>query len=130
MSNKRMPGTAAATRICGAGNCFCGYKVCSNPTGRVTNPVSMIGSDEVCPLAKYKCKNIPKPTSRDKLLDYWQKCRVSKGDCALLCGECDYLETDSDGYISEDCYFKHCMDCPVNRTRESIEETEAEARCS
>ena len=130
MSNKRMPGTAAATRICGVGVCFCGYNVCSNPNSRTNKPMPMLGHDEVCPLAKYNCQPIPRPSDKNELVDYWTKTRVTIRDCNNLCKHCEHLSTNEEGYITDECYYEHCRDCPVNKAREAIQEAEAEARCS
>lgn len=119
-----------ARKICGAGECACAYEVCSNPDLRISNPLQQLGADKVCPLTKYHCEPIPKPTNRADLLRYWQSTRVTVTECNTLCHHCEHFDCDDDGLQSTDEYFAHCLDCPVNRTREAIQEMEAEAAMS
>lgn len=117
----------AAAKICGRGTCYCGYNICANPSCKASSPVPLVGTDEECPLAKYHSPITPKPVTREELLALWLD-KITRTELNALCRACDRRETDANGDTTQDCYFAHCLDCPVNGTREAMDENEAEAR--
>lgn len=126
---KKVKGYTAASKICGRGACFCGYEVCANPSCQTPNPIPPIGKDKECPLARFGVPATPAPKTREEIVASWMD-RPTRTDLRTLCSVCSHLETDKDGYVTDACYFDHCLDCPVNKVKESMDEIEAEAHAN
>jgi hypothetical protein len=119
---------SAATKVCGYGECICGYNGCNHSNRMSSLPT--IGNDTCCPMEKYNItpqKN--RLISMDSILD--------DTDLFLLCANCDYakvVETNNGEELelerTDEEYQAHCMDCPVQMCRDNMVETMAEAMMS
>ena len=114
-----------AKAVCAYGDCYAPYK-CRHGN-RVKNPVSRVGSSEICPLSKYKFS----PVKSNNFFDYP---RMDIHDLVKVCLCCDKPEIliNDDGFVTVDrekC-FNECLDCPIHACYENMLEGEAEARMS
>jgi hypothetical protein len=82
----------------------------------------------MCPIQCYEIEEIREPQklpNRDS--------HVSVEELKAICALCDHSAVEflaDDIYINKElCFSEYCVDCPVEMALESINETEAEARC-
>ena len=108
--------TKAASLVCSAENCICGYECgCS----KTEHSLPMIGNETTCPLARY---GMPEKSYRPKDFVDGILHRPAVKDLRKLCSVCEH-RTAAD-------YTAFCLDCPVQMAWEAITETEAEAAVS
>ena len=124
----------AAKQVCGRGECFCAYECGhSNKAGNGKSCVPTVGEDTVCPIAKYNVTPDTR-TFEERLATHEQD--VDMNGLFALCACCEHsdgAEKVRDCYVlnrTTECYMNHCLDCPVNMTRECMEEGCAEAAMS
>ena len=121
----------AARKICISG-CFAGYTSCKKPQhvakSNLVAPISLIGENTICPLQKYDVPySLPKP--------FWEglESQPTLDDCFWICANCDHgavHQKEKDLVLDRPGWDTICIDCPVELTRDSIEECLAEARMS
>lgn len=120
-------GEAAAKKICVRG-CLAGYESCDRPQRNKEAAVRLIREDNGCPLAKYNVPDVPEKPFPENLVD-----RLKGEDTFWACANCKdggLIEEGEQWVITTPNWETACVDCPVQMHRESIEELEAEARCS
>lgn len=121
---------SGAQKICGQGGCLCGYD-CSRPDHKEPNfkPMSLLVPGNDCPLEKY-------PVTHDTR--HWTERTFAESsptedELFCLCAMCDNTgdtEINGDKMTVTPADPMRCYDCPVQMTRECIEENAAEARMS
>lgn len=119
---------SAAKKICGCGECLCAYQC--NHENHSDHPVSAIGKDTTCPLAKYNITPEPKSLGPAWLRKSRSELEPSYAELAAVCAKCEFSKMKNGEVLRDDCFYDHCLDCPVYMTEESMQETAAEARSS
>lgn len=120
---------AVAKHICGSERCICAYS-CGHSNKKSVG-LSIYGSNETCPLAKYNIEPDTR-TFREKV-EAGENPIIDLQDCIKVCACCEYsdvIEEGGDSYTierSEKTMAAFCIDCPVNATMENIQECMAEA---
>lgn len=65
---------------------------------------------------------------------WWERNReeleVSGDELSALCEECEFSKVNGNTIDRSGCFKEHCMDCPVQKMIESINELAAEAAMS
>lgn len=123
----------AAMKFCRKG-CPANYKNCARCQEVQLAKVQMIGTNSVCPLAKYA---VPE---QSEVSDFIKRLASLPdiNDCDVLCMACEHCGVEdrgehfilSLGHGDLDEYRNYCLDCPVGMAREHIQESSAEARMS
>ena len=117
---------AAASKVCTSGciACFeCGKSKSS------FNHLPPFGTNKICLLEKYGVEHDDSPKDIIESL----KNNPDLDDLYILCKHCEHRDSskDKDNELSiESCFETHCMDCPVQMCRETIQECTAEAMMS
>lgn len=86
------------------------------------NPIPLIGTNTVCPLAKFRVH------ASDEINDW-----PTIAELDYLCEVCEHRDKSSDTkdeFSLASCFESHCIDCPVESCRENIQECMAEAALS
>lgn len=124
----------AAKDVCGNGLCCCSFN-CGH-TNKSGFMLPNIGENTTCPLEKYNI--VPdtrtfaeKLKAGDKILSPEKQIEQMFAICAC----CEYVDVVENGEYfeierSEQVYHAYCLDCPVQKTTEAIEENMAEAMMS
>lgn len=112
----------AARRVCGSGDCpYIELYNCGHTNKSSFAPPRKMGKDPVCPLAKYGIHEEPQKP-------FPQQEAATMEDLAILCHACEY--TEKSGKRTNQAFFEHCIDCPVENIRDCMLECAAEAACS
>lgn len=88
----------------------------------------LMGTETTCPLAKY---NVPESVERSG----YCAMSITLDDLAMMCANCENADINTENGDSftlslDRCFDTHCIDCPVQSMRESIQELAAEAAMS
>lgn len=119
---------SGARKICGNGGCCQPYD-CGHTNKRRIGVPPLIGSETVCPLAKYNIE--PSSDTCPVWLRPFSETHVTKDEIWALCAECQHsemAEKDGQPLLVRRDYRSACLDCPVKAVEESIAECEAEGQ--
>lgn len=118
-----------ATKLCNCEACFvpfpCERKKWHPRQGSISS-LTPIGNDTECRLKAYPVKEDTnkKPWYERKRTEY----EITYDELAAICAECSYARVAGKEIIrSDQDYYNHCLDCPVQMTREAMDEASAEA---
>ena len=75
-------------------------------------------------------EDMDKRSWQERGLDHSLPRELTADDTWLICGHCKYAENDGDIIDIGKNLMNICLDCPVFKLRESLEESAAEAACS
>lgn len=113
---------SGANKICGARQCICSFD-CGHPN-KVPAALRKIGTESVCPLAKYEVEPQSPSTAFEPL--------VTHDEIYALCRMCPHakVESEDDGLerLTRVDFYEACLDCPVKACEDAMQEAEAEGR--
>lgn len=120
---------SAAQKLCGLGECICGYKCGHSNKSKFPVPVRLFGKETECPLAGYHIE----PSERTFVFNRKED-RLTSDELFWICACCAHSQIkdeDEQWIVDRDrCYMDVCIDCPVVKHTDYITEAEAEARMS
>lgn len=123
---------SGATKLCNCDACFSPFP-CERKKwhSRQDNFRSLtpIGKDTECRLKVYPVQEEKdkKPWYERKRTEY----EITYKELVAICAECPNAKLVGNDIVrTDDAYINHCLDCPVQQTRESMDEAAAEAASS
>lgn len=120
--NIRDVAISSAKKICGSGQCICGFD-CGH-SNKAPAALPKVGTETVCPLARYEVE--PQPVS-----DPFGP-PVTQDEIYALCRMCPHakVESEEDGpeRLTRVDFYEACLDCPVKACEDAMQEAEAEGR--
>ena len=118
--NIRDVAISGAKKICGSGQCICGFD-CGH-SNKAPAALPKVGTETVCPLARYEVE--PQPVS-----DPFGP-PVTQDEIYALCRMCPHakVESEEDGpeRLTRVDFYEACLDCPVKACEDAMQEAEAE----